>query len=169
MVMEAYSVKMLDGDYLEHHGIKGQHWGERNGPPYPLNKISTEKLHKKHSRAVEKVVEQRDGKGTHIKKGAALGAIIGASHSLTADLVSKKSAPQTAVNTITSAGGGAIGGAIGSALGAKVFANYNDQYISNIERELRRRGESFESYESVLKKARSTPASSISPTFKKTK
>jgi len=23
-------------DYLCHHGIKGQRWGERNGPPYPL-------------------------------------------------------------------------------------------------------------------------------------
>lgn len=22
---------------LYHHGIKGQHWGEKNGPPYPLN------------------------------------------------------------------------------------------------------------------------------------
>lgn len=24
-------------DLLEHHGIKGQKWGERNGPPYPLD------------------------------------------------------------------------------------------------------------------------------------
>ena len=23
-------------DYLEHHGVKGQTWGVRNGPPYPL-------------------------------------------------------------------------------------------------------------------------------------
>ena len=23
--------------YLEHHGIKGQRWGTRNGPPYPLS------------------------------------------------------------------------------------------------------------------------------------
>ncbi|MBQ8134793.1 MAG: hypothetical protein IJ192_10380 [Clostridia bacterium] len=23
--------------YLYHHGILGQHWGQRNGPPYPLN------------------------------------------------------------------------------------------------------------------------------------
>ena len=25
-----------DSDYLAHHGIPGQKWGERNGPPYPL-------------------------------------------------------------------------------------------------------------------------------------
>ena len=23
--------------YLYHHGIKGQRWGKRNGPPYPLD------------------------------------------------------------------------------------------------------------------------------------
>lgn len=23
--------------YLQHHGILGQKWGKRNGPPYPLN------------------------------------------------------------------------------------------------------------------------------------
>lgn len=26
-----------DDDYIFHHGIKGQRWGVRNGPPYPLN------------------------------------------------------------------------------------------------------------------------------------
>lgn len=25
-------------DYIAHHGIKGQKWGVRNGPPYPLSK-----------------------------------------------------------------------------------------------------------------------------------
>lgn len=27
---------MNNETYLVHHGIKGQHWGKRNGPPYPL-------------------------------------------------------------------------------------------------------------------------------------
>lgn len=26
----------LDDDYLGHHGVKGQKWGVRNGPPYPI-------------------------------------------------------------------------------------------------------------------------------------
>lgn len=30
-----YSKPSLD-EYLAHHGIKGQKWGERRGPPYPL-------------------------------------------------------------------------------------------------------------------------------------
>ena len=29
-----------ESNYLMHHGIKGQKWGERNGPPYPLDSIS---------------------------------------------------------------------------------------------------------------------------------
>lgn len=28
----------LSSDYLEHHGILGQKWGVRNGPPYPLKR-----------------------------------------------------------------------------------------------------------------------------------
>ena len=32
------SFKWTDGtDYLAHHGIKGQKWGVRNGPPYPID------------------------------------------------------------------------------------------------------------------------------------
>ena len=26
----------LDSDYISHHGVKGQKWGVRNGPPYPI-------------------------------------------------------------------------------------------------------------------------------------
>lgn len=29
--------RWLESDYLAHHGVKGQKWGERNGPPYPLD------------------------------------------------------------------------------------------------------------------------------------
>ena len=32
MIYETYTV----GGYLYHHGIAGQKWGKRNGPPYPL-------------------------------------------------------------------------------------------------------------------------------------
>ncbi len=32
--------RKLEDDVLVHHGIKGQKWGVRNGPPYPLEKDS---------------------------------------------------------------------------------------------------------------------------------
>lgn len=30
--------RWLESDHLEHHGVKGQEWGKRNGPPYPLDR-----------------------------------------------------------------------------------------------------------------------------------
>lgn len=30
--------KNQNGSYLAHHGVKGQKWGERHGPPYPLSR-----------------------------------------------------------------------------------------------------------------------------------
>ena len=51
-----YQYNILDLDEaLEHHGIKGQKHGVRNGPPYPLDsKISTGKRLKKSIGAVKK-------------------------------------------------------------------------------------------------------------------
>lgn len=33
-------------DYLMHHGIQGQKWGKRNGPPYPLGSQGESKSHR---------------------------------------------------------------------------------------------------------------------------
>lgn len=33
-----YNPYWLDLDSLEHHGVKNQKWGEKNGPPYPLSR-----------------------------------------------------------------------------------------------------------------------------------
>lgn len=44
--MEKIRHSDIPDDYLEHHGIKGQHWGVKNGPPYPLGK-------KTHNRIVK--------------------------------------------------------------------------------------------------------------------
>ena len=39
-----YQKPELTDDFLEHHGIIGMKWGQKNGPPYPLSsKISTGK------------------------------------------------------------------------------------------------------------------------------
>lgn len=39
--------KFMMKDYLAHHGIIGQHWGKRNGPPYPLNQKVSKQIQKK--------------------------------------------------------------------------------------------------------------------------
>lgn len=49
----------LDEDYLSHHGIKNMHWGEKNGPPYPLSR-------KEHDEIV--TGKKEAPKGTYIIK-----------------------------------------------------------------------------------------------------
>lgn len=36
-------------DYLSHHGIEGQRWGVRNGPPYPLKESLSTRVGKKRA------------------------------------------------------------------------------------------------------------------------
>ena len=46
---------------LWHHGIKGQHWGVKHGPPYPLNEKTSASIKKKGIKAAQdKYVERRD-------------------------------------------------------------------------------------------------------------
>ena len=33
-------MKKKMNDYLEHHGVEGQKWGVKHGPPYPIEKRS---------------------------------------------------------------------------------------------------------------------------------
>lgn len=37
---------IFGNDTLSHHGIMGQSWGERNGPPYPLDKRTSKQIKK---------------------------------------------------------------------------------------------------------------------------
>jgi len=39
--------------YIAHHGIKGQEWGVRNGPPYPLHKGHTRQQKKNYKKFVK--------------------------------------------------------------------------------------------------------------------
>jgi len=50
---------MEDHDYLAHHGIPGQSWGTRNGPPYPLSAQKVAKVKKAlEKRRKEKAAEK---------------------------------------------------------------------------------------------------------------
>ena len=58
--------EFYDALYLAHHGIKGQRWGKRNGPPYPLD----EEDHSPKEQNQKKGLT--DGQKRAIKIGAAL-------------------------------------------------------------------------------------------------
>lgn len=44
-------------DFLSHHGIMGMHWGQRNGPPYPLSRTGKWSSGERRAGAVKKVKE----------------------------------------------------------------------------------------------------------------
>lgn len=53
---------------LYHHGIKGQKWGDRNGPPYPLNNSQKSKAEKKVLKSLQKTYK----KHTHLDPDEAI-------------------------------------------------------------------------------------------------
>lgn len=56
-----------DSDFLMHHGIKGQKWGEQNGPPYPLNKKEYSALEKRMA-GIQKQSDITNKKSSNIKE-----------------------------------------------------------------------------------------------------
>lgn len=63
--MEIYKGS-LGGQYLVHHGIQGQKWGERNGPPYPLDysdySKEERKLNKYKEKSTQRIEDSYDNK-----------------------------------------------------------------------------------------------------------
>ena len=59
--METYS------DWLAHHGIPGMHWGERNGPPYPLRPMQYTKEELKEKRKAASGYNKELRKAQNIK------------------------------------------------------------------------------------------------------
>lgn len=70
---------MYPENYLAHHGIDGQKWGQRNGPPYPLLRGSTGRLRvkaqekrkarteAKAAKAAEEKVKQREATKKYLR------------------------------------------------------------------------------------------------------
>lgn len=58
-------------EYLSHHGVKGQSWGDRNGPPYPLSRLSSgmgEKIRKKRKAKLQKENEKIRKRNAALRK-----------------------------------------------------------------------------------------------------
>lgn len=63
-IAEALGVSVTTvNNYLKHHGIKGQHWGQKNGPPYPLSDdISTGKSLKEDNASKQLAIAKKMNK-----------------------------------------------------------------------------------------------------------
>lgn len=77
--MNGFYQPYWNSDELEHHGILGQEWGKRNGPPYPLDKsdksFKEKRLEKFNSKKSENLKDIKSKR--HInKKAIAIGAAI---------------------------------------------------------------------------------------------
>ena len=59
---------MFHSYYLIHHGIKGQQWGKRNGPPYPLDKKASDKIKKIYSKKAKKFNKEKEIKNVRESK-----------------------------------------------------------------------------------------------------
>lgn len=52
--------------FLYHHGIKGRKWGEKNGPPYPLDKSKT----KSYNKEIYDILDPETGDIFHLIEGS---------------------------------------------------------------------------------------------------
>ena len=57
---------MKTDQYLEHHGVKGQIWGVKNGPPYPIKKTYTLKKGTHLKRFTNTKTERKSMKGKYV-------------------------------------------------------------------------------------------------------
>lgn len=64
-------------DYLSHHGIRGQKWGKRNGPPYPLNPEDHSAKEKKLNSNLKSSSKEKTKVGSKLKTKIKVGFAFG--------------------------------------------------------------------------------------------
>lgn len=62
---------------LKHHGIQGMHWGERNGPPYPLDQQTHNEVISDSGSKSKRSMKLTDTQKKWIKRGAIAVAAVG--------------------------------------------------------------------------------------------
>lgn len=69
---------MTREEYLKHHGIKGQQWGHKSGPPYPLDAKAHSASEKKagYQKSLEKDVTKTASKLNQNQKTAKKNAVL---------------------------------------------------------------------------------------------
>ena len=82
--MANYSFTFKD-DSLEHHGIEGQKWGVRNGPPYPLDSSDHSAAEKKAMRKTQRLYS-RASENTRSHRTATKHISINKNHYLTKEV-----------------------------------------------------------------------------------
>lgn len=64
---------MVEENFLSHHGIIGQKWGKRHGPPYPLDSKISKKITKAHKKKNgKKPVKDKEFKVGYVSKVASV-------------------------------------------------------------------------------------------------
>ena len=86
----SHSFFLSESNFLSHHGIPGQHWGERNGPPYPLDQKTHNNIVKNQSGySVRKKEANGSTAGTGETKGILSVAIVTAAATIGISLLDK--------------------------------------------------------------------------------
>ena len=58
----------MSNNELKHHGILGMHWGQRNGPPYPLSSVQKSAEEKRKNRKAWNSSKKEDHDRARSKK-----------------------------------------------------------------------------------------------------
>lgn len=131
MSPEFYMELAASTNSLEHHGVEGQKWGKRNGPPYPLDTTGREKL-KRQKEALKNnaaVYDMYSEEAAHmaVSSGAIMGLIVGG-------MTAVYGAPALAIPVAALAAGTAETAlAMGSSAVYTALANKNLKKVKNIQ------------------------------------
>lgn len=67
---EVYIGALISNEYLTHHGIKGQKWGVKHGPPYPLKDSVSKKVKSRKDTRIASGKAKTEAPDPHKKKGS---------------------------------------------------------------------------------------------------